>query len=1264
MANRFLNNITINDEYTLPPTDGTANQVIKTDGAGNLSFVDATALVTTAESGLVYYDVKNSTGGAINKGKAVRAVGTDGNSGHILIDEMIADGSVESKYFMGILETTLNNGDIGRVIHFGEIDQFNTLGQNGETWNDGDLLWLDPSNNGDYTITEPNGPNIKVAAAIVVNAATNGKIFTRVQANEGVHDLHDVLIQSVATGHILVYDATTDVWKNSSQSTDAALMPSGTEAQRPTPTAGMIRFNTTANEFEGYNGTEWAPIGGTGSASIDIDNFTGNSSEVNFILSSEIQEEDNTQVYIDGVYQSKSNYTTSGTTLTFSTPPPTGTSIEVVNFTSIAESQIDGTGTTNYIAKWTDADTLANSVIQDDGTNVGIGCTPTSISGYTVLDINNSTNGAIIDLSQADAMKGRLIATSSSMAIETASGIPISFQPSGTERMRIASNGAVGINGDNYLYAFPSTSNTGFIGSGFSLNGASNSMQLWTNNTERLRITSSGNVGIGTTSPSFKLQVNGDFAAEDNIYLTDAGTVRGKFELNASDRDDVDIKAVSLGSNMKFFTVDSERMRIDSSGNVQIGSGTRFGKFDILNIGGSGSNFIIDAGGDNYYTSGASGVQVFRTGSTERMRIDSSGKVSVGAPIAGQLGVRGTTNDSTAYSFEAANSSGNSLFAVRNDGLAFFPYGNVGIGTTSPSQKLTVRDDSTSAYPITLENTNIGTPGVHTGIRFGYINNTYQKGAIIFEGQDSSGRGKMFFAMEANANSANADETDAKMTIDYSGNVGIGTTSPSHKLEVNTGAGIFSVRPKGGSSVAIASSSSLTYFGGTHEFYDTAGTTERMRIDSSGRVGMGTTSPLSKIHIENTSGNDGIRIINSTTGEGYIVFGDTADNNTGSIAYNHTSDAMTFDVNNAERMRIDSSGNVAINDSTNANISLTVTSKSGYEDIAYFKSSGTNIDARINLFPTGTGNGAINSASNSLELQTAGSPKMTIDSSGNVGIGTTSPATKLHISDAAVTLTTTSTNGVSGFIHNVIGGATALYRLQNNYSEVMRINPNGNVGIGTTSPSAKFHTNCSSYPETTEKLAQFNAGVANYQSNRYVELSNSFTGAGYTSPALVFKTNANSSNQKSYGLIATLADGSLSFQNKPAGSEIAIGTSLGTQEKMRITSSGDLHVEGDVIAASTTVSSDENLKKDISTYEDALQTISELNGVSFTWKSNDKKSVGVIAQDVQKVLPELVGTKKSLEGGEETLTVDYNGLIGVLIQAVKELSKQVEELKN
>jgi hypothetical protein len=115
--------------------------------------------------------------------------------------------------------------------------------------------------------------------------------------------------------------------------------------------------------------------------------------------------------------------------------------------------------------------------------------------------------------------------------------------------------------------------------------------------------------------------------------------------------------------------------------------------------------------------------------------------------------------------------------------------------------------------------------------------------------------------------------------------------------------------------------------------------------------------------------------------------------------------------------------------------------------------------------------------------------------------------------------------------------------------------------------------------------------------------------------------------------------------------------------EMRLEADGDLHVDGDVIAASTTVSSDETLKKDIKTYQDALKTINEIKGVSFAWKSNDKKSGGVIAQDVQKVLPELVGTKKSLNDGEETLTVDYNGLIGVLIEAVKDLSNQVNELK-
>jgi hypothetical protein len=63
-----------------------------------------------------------------------------------------------------------------------------------------------------------------------------------------------------------------------------------------------------------------------------------------------------------------------------------------------------------------------------------------------------------------------------------------------------------------------------------------------------------------------------------------------------------------------------------------------------------------------------------------------------------------------------------------------------------------------------------------------------------------------------------------------------------------------------------------------------------------------------------------------------------------------------------------------------------------------------------------------------------------------------------------------------------------------------------------------------------------------------------------------------------------------------------------------------------------------------------------LNGVTFNWIKNNRPSVGVIAQDVEKVFPELVNSS-------DPKTVNYDGLIGLLIEAVKELSEEVEELK-
>ena len=93
-----------------------------------------------------------------------------------------------------------------------------------------------------------------------------------------------------------------------------------------------------------------------------------------------------------------------------------------------------------------------------------------------------------------------------------------------------------------------------------------------------------------------------------------------------------------------------------------------------------------------------------------------------------------------------------------------------------------------------------------------------------------------------------------------------------------------------------------------------------------------------------------------------------------------------------------------------------------------------------------------------------------------------------------------------------------------------------------------------------------------------------------------------------------------------------------------------------VTAADFNSTSDLDLKTNVNTVGNALETVNSLRGVSFDWKSNGKKSYGVIAQELEAILPDLVTT-------QQNKSVNYNGLVGVLIQAVKELSAEVEELK-
>jgi hypothetical protein len=149
-----------------------------------------------------------------------------------------------------------------------------------------------------------------------------------------------------------------------------------------------------------------------------------------------------------------------------------------------------------------------------------------------------------------------------------------------------------------------------------------------------------------------------------------------------------------------------------------------------------------------------------------------------------------------------------------------------------------------------------------------------------------------------------------------------------------------------------------------------------------------------------------------------------------------------------------------------------------------------------------------------------------------------------------------------------------------------------------------------------------------------------------------------------FSQILTIPNSNIMRINTTTGNEIDF--SINASSKMRLETDGDLHVDGNVVAYSTTIS-DIRLKKDIAPIEDAVTKVQQLNGCTFTYLKDDRKSAGLIAQDVEKVFPSAVIEDETLyhgEEGETYKTVQYDQLIGLLVEAVKELKAEIEELKD
>jgi hypothetical protein len=691
-----------------------------------------------------------------------------------------------------------------------------------------------------------------------------------------------------------------------------------------------------------------------------------------------------------------------------------------------------------------------------------------------------------------------------------------------------------------------SGANRGFVGwrhtnSGapFSLTGVhlfntdNSNLVFGTNNLVRAVINVNGNLGIGTTSPTVKLHVADSDGGR--LILQGVGGSGINWQLNSytdgklyiGNYGVADYVTITSSGNVGIGTVSPFAKLHVNAGTVSTPRGGGFTKFFFTGdnaittyfelqvpTGSTGDILFSKSSGGDYGIVGYSHIDdsmYFYTKSNPRMYITSNGNVGIGTDNPGsyKLNVNGqsafqdnVTIGSNKYLF-TNNISANTNFA---DLLITGPTNadivlngsNVGIGTNNPTVLLNVKGSSNYNGVIAIDN-GTTTGGGALFIRQNSVNSGFI--GLVGGALGTSDRDFAYYAEVGLGHRFFVNDGTTALTIISSGNVGIGTTSPADKLEVSVlgygfrhyGDASNYLRTYAGSSYQILDNGTnqFGYFNG--KFYVQTGGTDKLTIDTSGNVGIGTATPLQKLHVYQASSGvtpysltgginiesnsiTGINILSPNTGYGRIYFSAPVSPTVGAIEYIHsataTSGYMKFRTGDVDRMFILGNGNVGIGTNN-------PTTHSGGNALVIRGQSGTGSGRAImELHETGGGKAVFQQVSSttyigslagngSLVLLTNGTgtsatEAVLINASGNVGIGTANPSRKLDVREGDVQIVANfqNTNTTSARIkftdantgaENVNIGAigTNLVMWTNN-TERIRINNTGNVGIGTT----------------------------------------------------------------------------------------------------------------------------------------------------------------------------------------------------------------------
>jgi len=824
-----------------------------------------------------------------------------------------------------------------------------------------------------------------------------------------------------------------------------------------------------------------------GTGDIVVNSFTGDGSTAAYTLTADPDTEDNTTVFVDGVYQEKDTYTVSGTTLTFDANVPNGASIEILigsknvtlsdvndlsisgdltvagesTFTGVVTAQDEFVGDLDGAIQTPIRNTTGSTIYKGQAVYVtGLsGDTPTvalaranSAStmpavGIARADINNNATGQMTVLGTLEG-----IDTSGSNNIET--GITLSvndvFYVSATEAGRITNVAPTGEanliqNLGTAVRVSPNTNMT------FSVKGAGRSNATPNLNTGRLFVGNASNqavaddtlyvdiansrVGIGTTSPSSKL----------TVQQTGIGSVTSLFDIvaettaTASTLFDFDHYGSGNGSSQIRFrkatgTIASPTIAGANQACGRIGSliydGAAFYDNTLIRFATDGTPALNSTPGRiEFYTAAAGSAGAI----AERMRIDSSGNLLVG-----------TTDDSPFDN--SSNTSADNGIALRNDGIlavaAWKSTANVGNVVTA---NRTGTDGSILGFQ--KSGTSVGSIGTisgyltigtnDTGLIFNDVSNAIYPWNVGTNGA-SDGLVDLGFSnrrfQDLYLSGTITNNGTGGISIDTSGNVGIGTTSPNANLHVlSSGNGEIEVERASGALINLQAQSARGVIGtdSNHDLQLKTNAGVRMTIDTDGNVGIGTTSPAAKIDVVSSSANLG----RFAATNGYIDLVDPAVTGrlqvSGNVFYMGTTasgDMLAFKTDaNTERVRIDSAGNVGIG-TTSPSYLLHVSASSPI--IASQDTDGTNQIGRF--FQSGADlvlNSRNNTSRGSFSFDSSNGTdtvtRLKIDASGNVGINATPKA--WGSSWRSLTINSTARTSIA----DTSGSATFNYNIYN-----------------------------------------------------------------------------------------------------------------------------------------------------------------------------------------------------------------------------------------